>query len=351
VDRSSNSKGVSELPGGRVSYKHFTSNNTSILQAAKGRNVVLLTSKNDYPKEMIDSFVFDLDKIYDYYKDMAGEPKTLSFMDGKATIAVVDDTGVFVSPSGKHYQSLARGFTGHTGIEISAGTFSKIFANHAAGRGMGNTPYWEMGRNFWFGGVYDIGWESGISGVGEAYALAMQTIAARQAGVKPDTHLLEVEKEIESTLDKYIKDPKATFHNTIAEGRDSFGRAGRAHWLLAGMVIRLHRDCGGDAFLRKFLAEIREAGGADNPQSAVDQLATAASRASGWDLTRMMREEWKLPVSDKAAAVASEYGRGRVGIVVTQPMNKQGLKALSGGDLSPSDMEFPYHGDVKVSVA
>lgn len=345
-----NSEGISELPGGKVSYRHFTSDDTSVLQATKGRNVVLLTREGEYPQEVIDPFVYDLDKIHDYYEDIAGEPKPHWFMDGKTTIAEVGDTGAFVSSAGRRYQSAAKGFSGHTGIEISADSFYRTVSNHSAGRGMGNIPYWEMGRNFWFGGDYDVGWESGVAGVGEAYALSMQTIAARQAGVKPDPCLLEVEGEIYRTLDKYIKDPQVTFQNTLESGKDSFGREGRAHWLLAGMITRLHRDHGGDAFLRRFLAEIRDTGGANGLQATVDHLAVAASRASGRDLTRMMREEWKLPVSDWAVGAARGYGGAGAGVVINQPINKQGLGALGGGDLSPPEAESPHHDAVEVAV-
>jgi hypothetical protein len=64
----------------------------------------------------------------------------------------------------------------------------------------------------------------------------------------------------------------------------------------------------------------------------------------------MMREEWRLPVSDWAVGAARGCGGAGAGVVINQPINKQGLGALGGGDLSPPEAEFPHYDAVEVDV-
>lgn len=336
---------ITDLGGGRVSYRHFTSEDTSLMHAWTGRNVVLLTRDGHYPDAVVSPLLYDMDKIYDYYRDMAGgDPKPCWSIGGKTTIAEVPDTG----PANiDGLWSAAKGFEGHTGIEISTPYFRRIVRGHAAGGGMDHIPYWEMGRNFWYGGAHQVGWKDGIAGVGEAYALAMQIIASKQAGVEPSRQLKKAASKADTMLDLYIRDHRLGYENTMAEGRDSYGNKDTGHWLIAAMVVRLHRDNGGDAFLRKFLDEVRRSEGSSNHQQALDLFAGAASKAAGRDLSRMMRDEWKLPISEEGIAA------GRAGSplpVTTSPLNQQGLGALSGGDLSAPPEVYPYHNEIIVSI-
>lgn len=339
---------ITDLGGGRVSYKHFTSEDTSLMHAWRGRNVVLLTRDGYYPEAVVSPLLYDMDKIYDYYRDMAGgDPKPHWAIGGKTTIAEVPDTG----PANiDGLWSAAKGFSGHTGIEISTPSFRHIVNKHAGGGGMDHIPYWEMGRNFWYGGRHQVGWKDGIAGVGEAYALAMQIIASKQAGVVPGRELKESAARADAMLDMYIRDHRLGYENTMAEGRDPYGNKDAGHWLVAAMVVRLHRDNGGDAFLRRFLDEVRRSEGSGNRQQALDLFAVAASKAARRDLSRMMRDEWKLPISDEGVAAARRGLEGDPLPVITSPLNQQGLGALSGGDLSAPPEAYPYLDEIVVNI-
>jgi hypothetical protein len=75
------------------------------------------------------------------------------------------------------------------------------------------------------------------------------------------------------------------------------------------MIIRLHRDYGGEQFNARFWQAMGHQPKTATTQDAVDNLARAACVAAEKNLTGLLRGPWKLPVSDSVAdAMRSEYG-------------------------------------------
>ncbi len=222
-----------------VNYHHFTSKETSRLRAWEGENIVLLTKSSNYPEELMGRLVSELDNVYRYYERMAGgRPKPWWSFLGKLTIAEVDSTGEGTA---------AMGFLGHTGVEISAGTMREALETYFTKGEIHNVFLWEFGRNFWFGERKPEGGRYGD--LADAYAMALQTIAGNEAGIRVNDTVKRTAAELDDIEGRYLSGGGVfSVKETLGQLSDQEDR----RRFLAAMMVR-SREVGGlpDTFISK----------------------------------------------------------------------------------------------------
>lgn len=292
-----------EATDGSVVYEDFEGNSHQLFPWL-GRNVVLLTKSREHDRQLMERLVGDIDQAYDYFVRITGrQPPLAKSLNGKNTVAELESTC-----------GVGCGLVGATGVELTEPFFRKLIEGYEHDGSFNHLVFWEFSRNFWFHqGQLDFS-PPDIFDPGAVYATVMQALCLRAADLKPDEELRRVTAEIEQQIDDYAANDLLNFDNTVRKGKGRRGEANGSQWLLASVILRLHRDFGGDSFLAKFWQAMTQLSPARSTQEAVDNLARMACEAAEQNLTPLLVEEWKFPVSAKATdSLRAKWGEPKAG--------------------------------------
>jgi hypothetical protein len=266
----------------------------------EGRNIVLLTKSADHDPEVVGAIVEQFDEVFDYFVRVTGrKPRVQRILNGKTTVAEVPNLG----------KALARGYVGATGVEMRESAFRGYLEIQQKGGAPRSLMKWEFGRNFFF---YEdqMRFKSPDSiGYRNAFAIVMRTTCFRDLGLPMQRFMIKVCEAQDRQIDTYVSDASLTFENTLRVNTDAFRKEGKGEELLAAMIVRLHRDYGGEEFITRFWQAMAKQPKAKSTQDAVENLLRAACIGARQNLTNLFGETWKMPVSDAMAeAMAAAYG-------------------------------------------
>ena len=298
------------------------------LYAWKGTNVALLTPDTttcSAPEAMF--LVTGIDQGYDFYKTVtARTPTSFRTYSGLASFAAVPSAyGPSCSQGGG--TSNACGEMGRTGVEFNFNMFSNQMCAKARLSQYDQTPFYELGRNFWFyndtlapvNGSQADAFRTG-------YAVAMRFLSFHYTGLNPadlSGHTFSnMKTTIEGMVDGYRMKEVAcgtngswwptyqgspncyayTFDNTLRTGNKIYNPTGYSLGntdLFASFVLRLHKVHGRN-FLNQLWrkAELRPRAYTD--YQAMDNFVVAASQAAGVNLSSLFQNDWRWTVGSQA---------------------------------------------------
>ncbi|HEX5753998.1 MAG TPA: calcium-binding protein [Archangium sp.] len=285
----------------RAPYTSFIGNSYS-LYAWKGRSVALRTpDTTTCPASTLMNIIDAIDGGYDFYLNATGRAPTPHFLyQGLNSLAAMP-SGVY---TGCGAGGSACGFFGHTGVEFLQSTFSTICNAAFYSNQYEQTPFYELGRNFWFYGskIEYVGTDN-TGSITTGYAVAMRFLAMDHAGVSASGapingypfHTFRL--AVQGLVDAYRFNPGLTWSNTLRAGQappNNHGLGGTDFF--ASFVLRLHRVHGSD-FINRLWRRVGAATDAATTQDAVDNFVLAASEAAGVNLHDLFRYTWRWPVS------------------------------------------------------
>ncbi len=304
------------------------SNASTTMYVWKGDFIALLTPDTTTcspPHAM--TIVTGIDKGYKFYRDVTGRTPTLNqHYNNKPTFAAVPTAyGPYCGSSGT--TANACGQMGSTGVEFRlSGTFESMCTAAATSTGAlyDQTPFYELGRNFWF---YKVQLAPGTPQTkqGDAfttgYAVAMRFLAMEYEGL-PGANIngysfATMKRQVKKLMDTYATDTSTCasttsstrypgssslcyrydWWNTLKSGSavsNSYG-LGNAD-LVASVVLRLHRVHNSKSFLTRLWDYVGRQPEAVSDENAARNFVIAASQAAGVNLADVFQVGWRWPV-------------------------------------------------------
>ena len=263
-----------------------------------GERLVFLTTHTNLDSAVMALFVGRLDGGWKLYSDLTGRsPGLFKQWNGKPTIAAVPDADLTCG--------LGCGYIGATGIELGKFYDDDYPLVVAKTNAFPHYCFYEMGRNFYtFGDRHSLF----ITG----YAVFMRYVCMDALGCDdPDRRTRDIIEQAEMLYAKSDINFLKAF-TTLGGLDEKAPRLKRpdGKWLqpsdqpvlYASAMLKLHRDCGGDAWVKRFFAELRKCPKvkADNAETALRQSlhwVVAASCAARRDLSGVFADRWRFPMS------------------------------------------------------
>ena len=289
-----------------TSYRTFAGESLT-LRPWKGDRIVFLTQTTTLEPSVMAKIVATLDKAHAWYERMTGRrPKSVDLALERAPIAEVERTC-----------GAGCAYLGRTGIEIMPSHLRVLVDGVRDREQYDQVLFYELGRNFWFlGDRLEIPDDGGRGTMTTGYAVLMRFLSMEAAGVRGGPfnghEFAAFRREVESLVDTYEQDARATWRTTLATGQGVANRMGLgATDLMASFLLRLRRDYGGDEFIRRFLAECGSRPPVTTTADAADNFVVAASRAARVNLLDLFERRWRFPVSDAARRALPSPSPGR----------------------------------------
>ncbi|MGA2499090.1 MAG: calcium-binding protein [Tepidisphaeraceae bacterium] len=272
-----------------------------------GQNVVLLTTTGNHDPAVMGRFLERLDGGWKLYADLTGKaPGVFKQINGKPTINAI--------PDGSLTCGYGCGYIGVSGIEV-AGFYGNDYPLVAKDpEAFPHYYFYEMGRNYYtFGDRHSLF----ITG----YAVFMRYVCMDDLKCKdPEAGTRKVIEQAEELLAKSDMPFLKAF--TTLDGldekaprlKDTRGRDVQPSdqpVIYASAMLKLHRDLGGDEWLKRFYAALRKCPNVA-PRSKDAGLAQstnwliAASAAARKDLSPVFVARWRLPLRPEARKVLGE---------------------------------------------
>jgi hypothetical protein len=263
----------------------------------EGRKVVLLTTTADLDGAAMTRFVERLDAGWQLYADLVGRPpRPLKLVNRKPCIAAVPDARLTCG--------YGCGYIGATGIEV-AGFYDSDFPLVRMKPGaFPHYYFYEMGRNYYvFGDRHSLF----VTG----YAVFMRYVCMDDLKWEdPDAATRTVIEQCEGRYAAsdlpFLKafttlgglDEKAP---RLKDGEGRPVSPSDQPVLYAAAMLKLRKDHGGDAWVRRFFASLARCPEvkADTADGALRQSLNwlvAASAAAGKDLSPVFADRWRLPL-------------------------------------------------------
>ena len=297
---------AANAPDGLVEYTTFQGKRVK-LRPWVGKHVAFLTKSEGVDEKVMGGLCGVFDKVRDFYREATGrDPQQLKHLDGKITVAEVDETC-----------GAACGYLGATGIELTPGVFTELCGGWQKGELVDQALPYEFGRNFWFYSP-QLAYRKPVSdrSVVTGYAVFMRLMALDAAGAKlgpfRDKTGAEFRGVMEGLVDLYEADAKFRWENTLkvdAAPENALGLNGTD--LFASFCLRLARDHGGQKWVKAVWQAAGKLPEAKTTEEAVDHFVVAASAAAKTDLGELFAGRWRWPVSAagrKAAEAAAKDG-------------------------------------------
>jgi len=268
----------------------------------QGKEVVLLTTKDDLDGEVMARFVSQLDAGWKLYADLIGKsPRPFKQVAGKPCIAAI--------PGAELTCGYGCGYIGATGIE-AAGFYATDYPLAKKNpNAFSHYYFYEMGRNYHvFGDRHSLF----ITG----YAVFMRYVC--MDALKCEDPDAGTRKVIEQAEQGYA-DSKLSFLQafTTLDGLDE--KTPRLKGispsdqpvLYAAAMLKLRKDNGGDEWVKRFFAALHKCPEvkADTKEKALKQSLSwlvSASVAAKKDLTPVFVDRWRMPLSDATRKALKE---------------------------------------------
>jgi hypothetical protein len=283
----------------------------------EGRHVVLLTTRDDLDRAVMARFVERLDGGWKVYADLVhSSPGPFKQLRGKPTIAAL--------PRGDLSCGYGCGYIGVTGIEV-AGFYDHDYPLvQKEPDAFAHYYFYEMGRNYYtFGDRHSLF----ITG----YAVFMRIVCMDALGCKdPDRATRDAIERAEALCAR--SDLGFLRALTTLDGldekaprlKDADGRAMEPSdqpVIYAAAMLKLRRDCGGDAWVKRFFAELAKCPEVkpESKDAALRQSYSwlvAASCAAKRDLTPVFVDRWRFPLAEETrkALAAVDWQNAETGV-------------------------------------
>lgn len=272
----------------------------------KGTKVALMTPDRTCPTATLMKIVDGLDLGYTFYKNATNadpQPWTPTVYQGRDVMAALPSGTM----SGCGTNFAACGYIGFTGVEFRDTTFTALCNATKNNDQYEQTPYYELGRNFWFyGDKLEYKGSNNTGSITTGYAVAMRFLSMDYAGVGVkgapfgSTSFSTLRSAIEGLVDTYRTNSSLTWSNTLQVGTppsNAYGLGGTDFF--ASFVLRLHR-VHGSGFINQVWRQAAARPNAVTTQDAVDNFVIAASLAANANLHDLFTTTWKWPVSSSA---------------------------------------------------
>ncbi|MBI5385303.1 MAG: calcium-binding protein [Verrucomicrobia bacterium] len=266
-----------------------------------GERVIFFTTRTNFDSAVMARFVGRLDRAWKLYADLTGRsPNAFKQFDGKPVIAAVPDAGLTCG--------YGCGYVGATGIEVG-GFYDGDYPLFAAKTNAFPHYYcYEMGRNY-----YTFGDRHSLFVTG--YAVFMRYVCMDALGCDDaDLKTRKIIEEAEALHAKADLDFLRAF-TSVAGLDEKAPRLRRPDGkplqpsdqpvLYASAMLKLRRDCGGDAWVKRFFAELVKCPKIkpDTRDAALRQSLNwfvAASCAAQRDLSDVFVDRWRFPLAREA---------------------------------------------------
>ncbi|MFI5378189.1 MAG: calcium-binding protein [Tepidisphaerales bacterium] len=268
-----------------------------------GQNVVLLTTTANHDPAVMGQILARLDGGWKLYADLTGKtPGVFKQINGKPTINAI--------PDGSLTCGYGCGYIGVSGIEV-AGFYGNDYPMVAKDpEAFPHYYFYEMGRNYYTFGDRHSAFITG-------YAVFMRYVCMDDLKCKDtDAGTRKVIEQAEELLAESDMPFLKAF--TTLDGLDE--KAPRLKdvkgpsdqpVIYASAMLKLHRELGGDEWLRRFYAALRKCPSVA-PRSKDAALAQstnwliAASAAARKDLSPVFADRWRLPLRPEARKVLAD---------------------------------------------
>lgn len=265
--------------------------------AWEGDHLVLLTQKGEYDAKKLGAFVDVLDSGWAHQQDLVGQsPRLHKHWNGKPTIVALPKPNLSCGHG--------CGYVGATGIEASAFHRSDWPSFQKDPSSFAHYYFYEMARNtFVFGDRHSL--------FTTGYAVFMRYVCMDKLGLKDnDAKTRETIERCEAVYADSDIDFFTAFTN-LASGEKS-NRLKNANGktlipsdqpvMYATAMLKLRKDHGGDAFVKKYLHALRacdaqKATDLTNARTQIYNWVVSASVAAGQDLTPVFVDRWRMPMT------------------------------------------------------
>lgn len=278
----------------------------------EGKNITFLTLDGKADPAMVTHFVECLDKGWETYADLTGrKPRMFKQLNGKPTVAAV--------PGGGLTCGAGCGFVGATGVELAMFYDTNAAEWKQDPLSFPHYGFYELGRNF-----YTFGDRHSCFITGYAVFMRYVCMDAMQchdldAGTRQ--HIERTEALYAASDEPFLR--TFTMHGGYSEKENRLKDASRKSIpvsdqpvMYAAAMLKLRKDYGGDAWVRKFfaaLAKCPEVKPTDKTTAAQQCLAWLAcsSMAAGKDLTPIFVDRWRMDMTTELRAKFTAFDWGK----------------------------------------
>jgi hypothetical protein len=320
-------------PGAAFDYRPFSperwkqQKTSTRMVPWEGRSVVLLTTSADLEPAVIGRFLARLDEGWETYIELVdSHPAPLKQYRGKPTIAAVPGAGLTCG--------YGCGYVGSSGIEV-AGFYDHDYPLVArAHESFPHYYFYEMGRNhFTFGDRH--------SAFTTGYAVFMRYVC--MDALKCGDEDAATRRAIE-IAEARLERTKLTFLQAFTNVAGMDEKVARIPGLspsdqpvmYASAMLRLRRENGGDAWVRRFFQALREVPVCrpDTQDGALGQSLgwfVAASVAARKDLSDVFADRWRLPLGVKTRAALKSIAWSRSSLSAADVLSRLPADELPKG--------------------
>ena len=274
--------------------------------AWEGKQIVLITKKGKYDRDVVSAFVDRLDQGWLLYHDLVGvTPRLMKQFAKKPTICAI--------PKSNLSCGFGCGYVGSTGIEVSA-FYSRDLPDFQRQQGSFKHYYfYEMGRNYFvFGDRHNL--------FTTGYAVFMRYVCMDAL------ECVDIDRKTRATIE-WCEQVYADSDIGFFDAFTNLGRGEKRNRLrqkdgrlispsdqpvmYATAMLKLRKDYGGDKFVRTFYHTLHDC----EPRAAKD-IESASTQCYNWlvcasvaarkDLTPVFVDRWRMPFTDAQRNVMKE---------------------------------------------
>jgi hypothetical protein len=257
----------------------------------QGQNVSVLVEPGPTRNAAVMSkMVSALDAAFSYYATTTGRlPAIAHSLNGRDEIAEVSST----CGAGCTY-------IGATGTEILTSYFENMYQQIASNDQFDQTPFYELGRSFWFWSPQLQFQAPDPDPVVTGYAVLMRFASMAKAGVNGapfnGTPFPTFASQVAALAGQYEAHPSLSFAQTLAQAKSPGLYGGTDFW--ASLMMQLAARHGGQTFLHRFFTDLGTLPAASSTAAAVTNWLTAANYAACTGLSPVFYTRWGFPHPD-----------------------------------------------------
>ena len=293
------------IPGPKVDYAPLAfqpetwkaKGQSTLLLPWAGSNIVFLTTPGDYDGRIMAHWVRALDEGWALYTDLTGRrPEPLKQLEGRTTIAAV--------PNGDYTCGAGCGYVGASGIELAMFYEWNYPALQRDPQAIPHYVFYEMGRNFFTFGNRHSCFTTGFA-VFMRY-VCMDTLRCHDDD-RPTREIIEAAQgQVKRSDLPFLRmftnadglgEKEPRLKNTAGQPIEPSDQP----VTYASAMLRLWRENGGNAWLRRFFHGLRECPEApENTREGAQQQCwywyLSASVGAQRDLSSVFVDDWRMPV-------------------------------------------------------
>lgn len=271
--------------------------------AWRGEHLTFVTKAGEYDEKKMSAFVKMLDTGWKTQLELVGQaPRLFRQIDGKPTLCAL--------PKSNLSCGYGCGYVGATGIEV-AGFYNKDWPTFAKSPdAFAHYYFYEMGRNFFvFGNRHSL-FQTG-------YAVFIRYVIMDRIGCKDlDAKTRQTIERCEqvyadssvSFIDAFTNLSKGEKGNRLKDRNGRTISPSDQPVMYATAMLKLRKDHGGDAWVKKYLHALRECKSfkATDAKTAMPQLynwLVCASKAAGKDLSPTFAHRWRMQLTEKQRGI------------------------------------------------